>query len=149
MPEDIPMITIIQNTSFPNELNIERLGEKIQEVLKQLKVSDSEVTIVLDSNKKLRELKKSYLGIDEIPDVLSFTSGEMNPETGNIYLGDIVISLEKANYQAEVNNHPIEFEVLMLAVHGLLHLLNYDHSIEPNAKTMFDKQDRILKVINN
>ena len=149
MSEDIPMITIIQNTSFPNELNIERLGEKIQEALKQLKVSDSEVTIVLDSNKKLRELKKSYLGIDEISDVLSFTSGEMNPETGNIYLGDIIISLEKANYQAEVNNHPIEFEVLMLAVHGLLHLLNYDHFIESNAKTMFDKQDGILKVINN
>ena len=143
------MITIIQNVSFPNELNIKRLSEKLQEALKQLKVSDSEVTIVLDSNKKLRELKKSYLGIDEIPDVLSFTSGEINPETGNIYLGDIVISLEKANYQAEVNNHPIEFEVLMLVVHGLLHLLNYDHSIESNAKTMFDKQDRILEVIYN
>lgn len=143
------MITIIQNVTFPNEINIERLSEKLQEALKQLKVSDSEVTIVLDSNKKLRELKKSFLGIDEIPDVLSFSSGEINPETGNIYLGDIVISLEKANKQAEVNNHPIELEIHMLVVHGLLHLLKYDHSIESNAKTMFDKQNRILEVINN
>ena len=142
------MITIIQNVSFTDELNIDRLGDKFQEALNQLNVSDSEITIVLDSNKKLKELKKSYLGIDEIPDVLSFSSGEINPESGNIYLGDIVISLEKANYQAEVNNHPIEFEVLMLVVHGLLHLLNYDHSIESDAKTMFDKQDRILEVIN-
>ncbi len=142
------MITIIQNVSFTDELNIDRLSDKFQEALNQLKISDSEVTIVLDSNKKLKELKKSYLGIDEIPDVLSFSSGEINPESGNIYLGDIVISLEKAKDQAEVNKHPIEFEVLMLVVHGLLHLLNYDHSIESDAKTMFDKQDRILEVIN-
>ena len=89
------------------------------------------------------------MGKDEIPDVLSFSSGEINPETGNIYLGDIVISLEKANYQAHVNNHSIELEILTLVVHGLLHLLNYDHSIESDAKTMFDKQDRILKDIYN
>ena len=143
------MITIIQNVSFPNELNIDKLHEKFQEALQQLKVSDSEVTIVFDSNKKLKELKYSYLGKDEIPDVLSFTSGEINPETGNIYLGDIVISLEKANYQAHVNNHSIELEILTLVIHGLLHLLNYDHSIESDAKTMFDKQDRILKDIYN
>ena len=143
------MITIIQNVSFPNELNIDKLHEKFQEALQQLKVSDSEVTIVFDSNKKLKELKYSYLGKDEIPDVLSFSSGEINPETGNIYLGDIVISLEKANYQAEVNNHSIELEILTLVVHGLLHLLNYDHSIESDAKTMFDKQDRILEDIYN
>jgi len=142
------MITIIQNISYPDELNIDRLSKIFQEALQQLRISDSEVTIVFDSDKKLRELKKSYLGIDEIPDVLSFTSGEINPETGNIYLGDIVISLEKANDQAEVNNHSIELEVLTLFVHGLLHLLNYDHSIESKAKTMFDKQDRILEVIN-
>jgi probable rRNA maturation factor len=143
------MITIIQNTSFPNGLNINRLSEKFQEALKQLNVDDSEVTIVLDSNKKLRELKKKYLGIDEIPDVLSFTSGEINPETGNIYLGDIVLSLEKANDQAEAINHSIELEVLTLVIHGLLHLLNYDHSNESDAKMMFKKQDRILEVISN
>ena len=143
------MITIIRNVTFPNELNIDRLSEKFQEALQELKVSDSEVTIVLDSNKKLRELKKSYLGIDEIPDVLSFISGEINPETGNIYMGDVVISLEKAIDQAKDNNHSIELEVLTLVVHGLLHLLNYDHSIESDAKNMFEEQDRILEEITN
>jgi len=143
------MITIVQNVSFPNELEIDRLGKKFQEVLQQLKVSGSEVTIVLDSNKKLRELKKSHFGIDEIPDVLSFSYEEINPETGNIYMGDIVISLEKAIDQAKDNNHSIEFEVLTLVVHGLLHLLNYDHSIESDAKNMFEKQDKILAEITN
>jgi len=143
------MITIIQNVTFPNELEIDGLGKKFQEALHQLKVSGSEITIVFDSNKKLRELKKSRLGIDEIPDVLSFSSGEINPETGNIYMGDIVISLEKAIDQAKDYNHSIEFEVLTLVVHGLLHLLNYDHTIESDAKNMFEKQDKILKVIAN
>jgi len=143
------MITIIQNVKFPNELKIDRLSEKFQKALQQLKVSGCEVTIVLDSNKRLRELKKSHLGIDEIPDVLSFSSGEINPETGNIYMGDIVISLEKAIEQAKDNNHSVEFEVLTLVVHGLLHLLNYDHLIESDAKNMFEKQDRILEGITN
>ena len=146
---DIPMISIVQNVSFPNEINIDRLKKKFQEALKQLSVPDSEVTIVLDSNKKLRDLNKKYLGIDEITDVLSFISGEINPETGKIYLGDIVISLEKAIDQAKDKNHSIEFEILTLIVHGLLHLLNYDHSNKSDAKTMFDKQHRILEAIDS
>jgi len=143
------MITIIQNVTCPNELIIDRVSGKFQEALQQLKISGSEVTIVLDSNKKLRELNKSHLGIDEITDVLSFPSGEINPETGNIYIGDIVISLEKAIDQAKDNNHSIEIEVLMLVIHGLLHLLNYDHLTESDTKIMFEKQDRILEVITN
>jgi probable rRNA maturation factor len=143
------MITVIQNILSLNELNIDGLSEYSQEALKQLRVPDSEVTIVLESSKKLRELKKSYLGIDEIPDVLSFKSGEINPETGNIYLGDIVISLEKAIDQAKDKNHSIEFEVLTLIVHGVLHLLDYDHSNEAGKKTMFEIQDRVLEVISN
>ena len=143
------MITIIQNVPIPNEINIDRLDKKFQVALQQLNVPDSEVAIVLDSDKKLRELNKRYLGIDEITDVLSFNSGEINPETGKNYLGDIVISLKKANDQAKDKNHPIELEVLTLGIHGLLHLLNYEHSNESDAKTMFDKQDKILEDLNH
>jgi len=143
------MITIIQNFLSPNKLNLDRLDKNIHLALQQLNVPDSEVTIVLESNKKLRELNKLYLSIDEITDVLSFKSDEINPETGEKYLGDIVISLEEANDQAKDKNYYIELEVLTLVIHGLLHLLNYDHSIESDAKIMFEKQDRILEVINN
>jgi len=143
------MITFIQNVSPPDELNIDELGEKFQEALHQLKLPESEVTIVLDSNKKIKELNKMYLGKDDITDVLSFSSGEINPETGNNYLGDIVISLEKAIEQAKDKNYSIEFELLTLVIHGLLHLLDYDHLNESNAKAMFEKQDGILEVISN
>jgi len=143
------MITFIQNVSPPDELNIDELGEKFQEALHQLKLPESEVTIVLDSNKKIKELNKMYLGKDDITDVLSFSSGEINPETGNNYLGDIVISLEKAIEQAKDKNYSIEFELLTLVIHGLLHLLDYDHLYVSDAKAMFKKQDGILKVISN
>ena len=143
------MVTIINNNLSSHQLNIDGLNDKSQKALQQLNVPKSEVTIVLDSNKKLKELNNFYLGIDETTDVLSFSSGESNPETGNIYLGDIVISLEKAANQAKDKNHSIDFEVLTLIVHGILHLLDYDHLSEPDTKIMFEKQNEILEVINN
>ena len=143
------MVTFINKSLSSKNLDIESLIDKSMKALKQLNIPESEVTIVLDSNKKLKELNNLYLGIDEITDVLSFYSGESNPETGNIYLGDIIISLEKAADQAKDESHSIEFEVLTLIVHGILHLLDYDHLTEPDVKLMFDKQDEILGAINN
>jgi len=143
------MITIIKNNLSFHQINIDGLDGKSQKALQQLNIPESEITVVLDSNKKLKELNNFYLGIDETTDVLSFNSGELNPETGNIYLGDIVISLEKAADQAKDKNHSIEFEVLTLIVHGILHLLDYDHLTEPDTKIMFEKQNEILEVINN
>jgi len=143
------MVTIIKNGLFSDKYNFDLLSYKSQEALKQLNVPESEITIVLAPNKKLRELNKSYLKIDETTDVLSFYSGEYNPETGIFYLGDIIISFEKAADQAKDKNHSVEFEVLTLVVHGILHLLDYDHLTKTDAKTMFEKQDEILEVINN
>jgi len=143
------MVTIIKNGLFSDKYNFDLLSDKSQEALKQLNVPESEITIVLAPNKKLRELNKSYLKIDETTDVLSFYSGESNPETGIFYLGDIIISFEKAADQAKDKNHPVEFEILTLVVHGILHLLDYDHLTKTDAKIMFEKQDEILEVINN
>ena len=103
------MVTIIKNGLFSDKYNIDLLSDKSQEALKQLNVPESEITIVLAPNKKLRELNKSYLKIDETTDVLSFYSGEYNPETGKFYLGDIIISFEKAADQAKDKNHPIPY----------------------------------------
>jgi len=125
------------------------LIDKSQKALNLLIIPKNELTIVLESSKKLKELNYFYLGIDEITDVLSFNSGETNPETGNIYLGDIVISFEKAVDQAKDKSHPIEFEILTLIVHGILHLIGYDHLTEPDTTIMFEKQEEILRAIYN
>ena len=80
----------------------------------------------------VKEYNKEYRDIDKSTDVLSFPLGEngvydTNPETNNKMLGDIVISLEKAQEQAEEFGHSFEREIAFLTVHSMLHLLGYDH----------------------
>ena len=142
------MVTIIKNVSSLNKGFINTLRIKSQKILELMNAAQSDITIVIDSNNKLRELNNLYLGIDETTDVLSFESGEIDPDTGRKYLGDIIISLEKAREQAVDNNHSLPLEILTLVVHGVLHLLNYDHTDKAKAKIMFDKQTNILEEIN-
>ena len=109
--------------------------------------ADGDVTIVLTDEAQLHELNRDYLGVDAPTDVLSFPSSETDPETGARYLGDILISIPRAETQAQAAGHPLEAEVQLLVVHGVLHLLGYDHA-EPKEKSkMWKAQDEILKSI--
>jgi probable rRNA maturation factor len=76
--------------------------------------------------------------------VLSFPSGEIDPDTSAIYLGDIVISLPRAEYQSTKEGHPLVDELQLLVVHGSLHLLGYDHAELADKKMMQVAQDKIL-----
>ena len=93
---------------------------------------DAEVAVTLVDNEKIRELNREHRNIDKETDVLSFPLGvngvyDINLDTGEAQLGDIVISLEKAVEQAERYGHGIQREVGYLTVHSMLHLLGYDH----------------------
>ncbi len=92
----------------------------------------SALSIVIDNNEKLRELNKQFRGIDAPTDVLSFPSGEIDPETGETYLGDIIISWEKV--QSQALQQTIECEMRLMVVHGILHLLGYDHATDTEQK---------------
>ena len=81
-----------------------------------------------------------YLGIDGPTDVLSFPASEMDPETGVHYIGDILISIPRAQAQADAAGHPLEAEVQLLVVHGVLHLLGHDHA-QAEEKAARDKDD--------
>ena len=83
---------------------------------------------MLTDNPHLQELNREYLGMDAPTDVLSFPASETDPETGARYLGDILISIPRAEEQAQSAGHPLEAEVQLLVVHGVLHLLGYDHA---------------------
>lgn len=108
---------------------------------------DSELTIVLADDARLQELNREYLGIDAPTDVLSFPASETDPETGARYIGDILISIPRAQAQAEAAGHPLESEVQLLVVHGVLHLLGHDHAgIEEKAQ-MWKAQAEILERI--
>ncbi len=94
---------------------------------------------------EIQELNKTYRGVDSVTDVLSFESdGEVDPETGLEYLGDILICAEQAAKQAELSGHSFENEVALLEIHGLLHLLGYDHMDDDSRKEMWDQQNKYL-----
>ena len=99
----------------------------------------------MTSDARLHELNLNYLGVDAPTDVLSFPATETDPETGAHYIGDILISIPRAQAQASAAGHPLESEVQLLVVHGVLHVLGHDHA-EPEEKgRMWKAQAEILE----
>ena len=94
--------------------------------LSRLGVQDAEVHLVLTGDQTVRDLNLRFLGNDRATDVLSFPDGDELP-TGRHFLGEIVISLDRARRQAEDFGHDEVRELYELALHGTLHLLGYDH----------------------
>lgn len=109
--------------------------------------ADGDITIVLTDDAQLHELNRDYLGVDAPTDVLSFPASETDPETGARYLGDILISVPRAEEQARAAGHPLESEVQLLVVHGTLHLLGYDHAEADEKTKMWKAQAEILEAI--
>ena len=135
------MIHIESNDSFSEELLIRAAQAALEHESQSL---ESDLSIVLTDDARLQELNRQYLGIDAPTDVLSFPSSETDPDTGTPYLGDILISIPRAQSQAEAAGHALESEVQLLVVHGALHLLGHDHA-EPEEKTrMWQAQAKIL-----
>lgn len=114
-------------------------------------IENAEVSVSFVDNKKIQELNSQFRQIDRSTDVLSFPLGEngvydFNNETESYMLGDIVISLETAEYQAHIYGHSLEREIGFLTVHSMLHLLGYDHeSSKRDAIVMRDKEENILE----
>ncbi len=106
-----------------------------------------DLTIVLTDDEQLRRLNRDYLGVDAPTDVLSFPASEPDPETGSIYLGDILISLPRAEEQARLAGHSVEDEVRLLVVHGVLHLLGFDHATDAEKTVMWQAQAAILHTL--
>ena len=101
----------------------------------------SDLTVVIDSDEVIRKLNIQFRDIDAPTDVLSFPSGEIDPETGNVYLGDIIISYPRAVAQAAVSGHSAEDEIQLLIVHGVLHLLGYVHTDSDEKTIMWNAQE--------
>ena len=93
---------------------------------------------------RLHELNRDYLGVDAPTDVLSFPASETDPETGARYIGDILISVPRPA-QADAAGHPLESEVQLLVVHGVLHLLGHDHAQAKEKARMWKAQAEILE----
>ncbi|GAA0234166.1 rRNA maturation RNase YbeY [Metaclostridioides mangenotii] len=111
---------------------------------------DYDVSLSFVDNKEIRELNREFRGIDKETDVLSFPllDDEFDVELGEVSLGDIVVSLEKALDQSIEYNHSIEREVCFLVCHSMFHLLGYDHDTVENTKEMRHKEEHILGKLN-
>ncbi len=105
---------------------------------------DADLTIVLTDDAQLHELNLQWLQVDAPTDVLSFPSDQIDPETGSRYLGDILISVPRAANQAAAAGHPVEAEVQLLVVHGILHLMGHDHAEAEEKAKMWQAQSQIL-----
>jgi probable rRNA maturation factor len=106
--------------------------------------AESDLTIVLSDDAQLHELNRQWMGTDAPTDVLSFPSDETDPESGNRYLGDILISVQRAAEQAQAAGHATEAEVQLLVVHGVLHLVGHDHAEAGEKAKMWLAQGEIL-----
>jgi len=115
------------------------------EVLKNLCIPDkSELSVIIVSDEFIQDLNYKYRSHDEPTDVLSFPSDEIDPQTGSRYYGDVVISYPRTVAQAQAGGHAIEDELALLIVHGILHLLGYDHEEENKQKEMWKVQNDLL-----
>ena len=110
----------------------------------QVAPADADITIVLTDDNQLHELNRQWMGVDAPTDVLSFPSDEIDPEGGNRYLGDILISVQRAAQQAGETGHSVEAEVQLLVVHGVLHLMGHDHAESEEKARMWQAQAEIL-----
>lgn len=120
-----------------------------------------QINVVLTDNARIREINKECRGIDRETDVLSFPNLDFetegifvideeneadyfDPETGELILGDIMISVDKVKEQAESYGHGVKREFAFLVAHSMLHLCGYDHMETEEAAVMEKKQEEIL-----
>lgn len=108
---------------------------------------DLSLSLLICDDPAIRTLNNTYRGIDQPTDVLSFPAGYTLPESHTTYLGDIAISYPSASKQATLGNYPVNQEIMLLCVHGVLHLLGYDHLLDNDKKVMWDFQKKIMTLL--
>lgn len=115
------------------------------DLLKLLEQPDNtEVSITFVDNAEIQELNKNFRNIDKPTDVLSFPFDNSFNLPVRV-LGDVIISTEKAQFQSDEYGHSLTREIGFLMVHGVLHLLGYDHMTEEDEKEMFGLQKQLLE----
>jgi len=144
-------ITIQIAHRFRAEVDEGDLRRLAAEVLRQEEVAEqTELSLIVTDDETVRELNRRFRDVDAPTDVLAFGAGVEEhfvsaPESPP-YLGDVVISYQRALAQAEELGHAVAEELKLLVIHGILHLLGYDHQEEADAQKMREREEGILSV---
>lgn len=109
--------------------------------------SQADMALVLSDDAQLQRLNRQFLEIDAPTDVLSFPGGDIDPDSETMYLGDVIISFERATAQAAAGGHSVEDELQLLTVHGVLHLLGHDHGDDAEKTAMWAVQAQALEAL--
>jgi len=129
------------------KVSTQKIKSKAIRILKLLKENQSELSLALVGNREIRKLNSQYRNKNEPTDVLSFPLEGDLPK-GKKLLGDVVISVEQAEKQAREGMKTLEKELEILLIHGILHLLGYDHEVSPKeAHRMHRMEKRIERAL--
>lgn len=139
--------SIVDNNLYQN---YDYLNEVINHTLEVMDAKESIFTIIFVTKEEIHELNKQYRGVDRVTDVISFALEDVNDVslTDVRVLGDIYICIDRMKEQALEYNHSETRELSFLTVHGLLHLLGYDHQTKEDEEIMFNLQRKILSDLN-
>ena len=136
----------IINETSEEVTELDELKNVINFALKYQNINNTIFNIIIVDEDKIQELNKNYRNIDKVTDVISFALEDDDSfiKTDFRVLGDIYICLKKAKDQANEYGHSFFREISFLSIHGLLHLLGYDHMTKDEEKIMFSLQEEIL-----
>ena len=135
-----------------NETNCDAYIKDIENILKlglkHMNIKDSYISVVIVDKDRIHEINKTYRNIDKVTDVISFAFEDNEGITpdGLRILGEIYLCMDKAKEQAVEYGHSNKREICYLVIHGLLHLLGYDHEKEEDKKKMRTKEEEILEL---
>jgi len=128
-----------------------KLAGALDKLLGEEGLSSGELNVVIAGDDMLQRLNREYRGKDVPTDVLSFSyldqGGLPSSPAVDYAIGDIYISIDRARIQAEEAGHSLKKEVALLAIHGLLHLIGYNHGTETDAGKMREKEKEILEAL--
>jgi probable rRNA maturation factor len=116
--------------------------------------AEAEIGLLIATQERVRELNRDYLGRDEPTDVLAFSAREegadlpfIQPPDGLLHLGEVIIAYPQAVIQAAEHRHPVKKELAILIIHGLLHLLGYEHDKPDLERRMRAREKELLSYI--
>jgi probable rRNA maturation factor len=136
------MIEII-NKQDKHRISKKKFRNLLRKLFKRYGLKEAEMALVFVEKNTIKQLNKKFLGKDAATDVLSFPLGEKSAD-GKFYLGDIIISVPQAFEQSLSRKHSLERELELLAVHGFLHLLGFDHSAG-----IEEEEDKVKELLLN
>jgi probable rRNA maturation factor len=150
------------NVLIEEGVEVETDPEWLQKVVEKTLQAENappsvEISLVITGQERIRELNRQYRGKDQPTDVLSFSMSEqkedeepapfIGPPDGLLHLGEVIISYPQAVIQAQERNHSVKKEMAILTVHGVLHILGYDHEQPDKEPAMTAKEKSILDEI--